>query len=122
MCIRHTFVQELLHLIWQCVLYTKQEIYGVSSPGHMEIGNQWGTITATLIRIEDLIFFHINCVSNMLAHLQWFSLSSMGKTISVLSSCRHQSEFFVLSGLSRRFYFKHTNYNTLHEFPSPYCL
>ena len=28
--------------------------------------------------------------------------------------------FFVISDLSTRFYFKHNNYNTLHECPSPY--
>ena len=27
---------------------------------------------------------------------------------------------FVISDLSSRFYFKHNNYNTLHECPSPY--
>ena len=54
------------------------------------------------VSITARVWFDFNCVSNM------FSTSL---TVQLL---------FVISDLSSRFYFKHNNYNTLHECPSPY--
>ena len=54
------------------------------------------------LSITARVWFDFNCVSYM------FSTSL---TVQLL---------FVISDLSSRFYFKHNNYNTLHECPSPY--
>ena len=120
-CIRRTFLHKFLPIVCGCVLYTELEIQGVLHRVPRPHGDRKSMTRhyCTPYQNKTLVGFVSIAFLTCLARLNF---SGIGKTLKVLSSCRQLSELFMLPGPSSRLYFRHTNYNTRHECPSPYCL